>query len=112
MNAFGFDTHNYDIGNDRSEVFIGGHSLGLTPASRGGVGFLGFVATAGSTFSTVSIVGRGFDVYNGFDNFTTAAGLAGGVPEPATWAMMIVGFGLVGGAVRRRNRVVTRVSLA
>lgn len=27
------------------------------------------------------------------------------VPEPATWAMMIGGFGLVGGAMRRRTRV-------
>jgi hypothetical protein len=26
-----------------------------------------------------------------------------GVPEPATWAMLIAGFGLVGGAVRRRR---------
>ena len=25
------------------------------------------------------------------------------VPEPATWAMMILGFGLVGGALRRRH---------
>ncbi|WP_240047501.1 PEPxxWA-CTERM sorting domain-containing protein [Sphingomonas panacisoli] len=25
------------------------------------------------------------------------------VPEPATWAMMIMGFGLVGGAMRRRS---------
>jgi hypothetical protein len=24
-------------------------------------------------------------------------------PEPATWAMMLVGFGLVGAAMRRRN---------
>ena len=31
----------------------------------------------------------------------------GGVPEPATWAMMIGGFGLVGGVMRRRNRQVT-----
>ena len=27
------------------------------------------------------------------------------VPEPATWAMMLGGFGLLGGAMRRRNRV-------
>ena len=26
------------------------------------------------------------------------------VPEPATWALMLVGFGLVGGVVRRRGR--------
>lgn len=30
--------------------------------------------------------------------------VAGAVPEPSTWAMMILGFGLVGGAVRRRNQ--------
>ena len=30
-----------------------------------------------------------------------------GVPEAATWAMMIAGFGLVGGAMRRRNVKVT-----
>lgn len=33
--------------------------------------------------------------------------LPAGVPEPATWAMMIGGFGLVGGAMRRRKTRVT-----
>ena len=37
------------------------------------------------------------------------SGIAGqlgvnGVPEPATWALMILGFGAVGGAMRRRGR--------
>ncbi len=32
------------------------------------------------------------------------------VPEPATWAMMIGGFGLVGGALRRRRSVRTTVT--
>lgn len=34
-------------------------------------------------------------------------GLAGAaaIPEPATWAMLIAGFGMVGGAARRRTRV-------
>ncbi len=30
----------------------------------------------------------------------------GGVPEPASWAMLIAGFGLVGGAARRRRRAI------
>lgn len=33
--------------------------------------------------------------------FTDSA--TGAVPEPATWAMMLVGFGMVGGALRRRQ---------
>ena len=33
-----------------------------------------------------------------FDNISTA------VPEPATWAMMITGFGLAGSAIRRRRQ--------
>jgi hypothetical protein len=37
------------------------------------------------------------------------AGTTGGVPEPATWAMMLLGFGIVGGAMRaRRQRVRVR----
>ena len=31
------------------------------------------------------------------------------VPEPATWAMMLFGFGTIGGALRRRPKVATRV---
>ncbi len=45
---------------------------------------------------------------NGFDWSDTGFTLAtfaptSAVPEPATWAMMIAGFGVVGGAVRRRR---------
>jgi hypothetical protein len=31
----------------------------------------------------------------------------GSVPEPATWAFMILGFGLIGGALRRRKAAVS-----
>jgi PEP-CTERM motif len=34
------------------------------------------------------------------------------VPEPATWAMMILGFGLIGGALRSRKAQVARVTYA
>lgn len=35
---------------------------------------------------------------------TSADPLAGAVPEPATWAMMLMGFGAIGVAMRRRRR--------
>ena len=31
----------------------------------------------------------------------------GAVPEPASWAMMVAGFGLIGGAMRTRKRVLS-----
>lgn len=37
---------------------------------------------------------------------------SGAVPEPATWAMMILGFGLIGGAMRRKQRQVVRFDFA
>lgn len=46
---------------------------------------------------------------NGPDGFklntVTANFTAPGVPEPSTWAMLILGFGMVGGAIRRRKPV-------
>jgi hypothetical protein len=41
-----------------------------------------------------------------FDDFAAAtAGTTAGIPEPSSWAMLIAGFGLVGAASRRRNRL-------
>jgi len=37
--------------------------------------------------------------------FTLSAGVAGGVPEPSTWAMMLLGFGGIGLAMRRKRKV-------
>lgn len=44
------------------------------------------------------------------DNFRVSVNPA--VPEPATWAMMLLGFGAVGSAMRRRSRPIAKVSYA
>jgi hypothetical protein len=44
---------------------------------------------------------------------TATTAIQSAVPEPATWAMMIFGFGMTGAAMRRRkSAVITRVSYA
>jgi hypothetical protein len=40
--------------------------------------------------------------------FDSIGASVAGVPEPASWALMIGGFGVVGGAMRRRQRVAVR----
>jgi hypothetical protein len=44
--------------------------------------------------------------------FTGGASATSAVPEPATWAMMLIGFGVVGYAMRRRSKVNVRVRFA
>ena len=42
------------------------------------------------------------DDTQGFSNYAIFPG--GAVPEPATWAMMLLGVGMIGSSMRRRNR--------
>lgn len=77
-------------------------------------GFIGFGFNAAVTSVTFSAVTGGSDAssYFGIDNLRGYAGANAVVPEPASWAMMIGGVGLVGGAMRRRRNVTTRVRFA
>lgn len=92
-------------------------TTGLT-ATSGSVG-----ATFGNGDAAIVYANGGRTIWNGFLTDTVNSsqlyqnelafvfGGSGAVPEPATWAMMIAGFGLVGGAMRRRQSV-TRVAYA
>ena len=44
----------------------------------------------------------------GYADATIAVTSLGAVPEPASWAMMIGGFGMIGGALRARRRATVR----
>ena len=77
-----------------------------------GATIAGLSLTTNQTFAFrwVDQDSTGTDQGLAIDNLTiTSATATAAVPEPATWAMMIAGFALVGGALRRRT---TRGALA
>lgn len=66
--------------------------LGLRYGEAGAY-YYGYARFTGSTLTRVA-----------FEDRVNTAIRAGAVPEPATWAMMVMGFGMLGGAMRYRRR--------
>ncbi|HEX4181937.1 MAG TPA: PEPxxWA-CTERM sorting domain-containing protein [Caulobacteraceae bacterium] len=59
-----------------------------------------FGATPGNALNSFTAVSTG-----SFASDISSGGGAGGVPEPMTWAMMLLGFGGIGVAARRKRRL-------
>lgn len=74
--------------------------------------YFGDVLFSGTTASPTFLTGT-FDLFNDPDHqdklatLTITSDAQAAVPEPASWAMMIGGFGMIGGALRRRWTAVT-----
>ncbi|NJC33353.1 hypothetical protein GGR88_000827 [Sphingomonas jejuensis] len=110
INSFMIDIGSIDSYNDltitfngaASQTFTGGQLLALSgiqgPANGDQVssrtnGRFMFAGVQGFSSVTFASGQNSFEI----DNFRAA------VPEPATWAMMIAGFGMVGAGMRRRR---------
>jgi hypothetical protein len=93
-----------------SVTLNGGAASALTGMAGAG-GYLGLISDV--AISQVTLTIASFDVKATSAAFVTLSEQAdlarardtnGAVPEPATWAMMIVGLGCVGGSLRRVRR--------
>ena len=66
------------------------------------------VKNATTDFSHTALVNvvapTGVSFTSASGQFLSAAPIAAGVPEPSTWAMMLLGFGFVGGVMRSAKR--------
>ena len=105
------------FGSNAAGAFLAGNITLVATDSSGSVtqtivgattsSFLGFVSTTAVTSLTVtSVQPVGAFLWPTVDNlvFAKRAGVVqGAVPESSTWLMMLAGFGLVGGAMRRRS---------
>jgi hypothetical protein len=95
-----------DSGNLTNITWAGGQAMITTPlALQHGSNTL--------TFSYTSLAGPGYAGFQGtgdegwgLENVqVTGEALAAGVPEPTSWALMLVGFGGLGAMLRRQRRV-------
>lgn len=95
-----------------------GTNFALFQAPNPGSGVTYFCLQTSGCYQPVATPGEGLRItgtllnnsLQGNVSFATAA--VAGVPEPATWAMMLAGFGAMGFAMRRRKKVATRIRFA
>ena len=124
----------FDITNSNAAVGISGNTLTATSTGLSfnfsGSGYALFQApNLGSSMTffcleagsacTGTNSGSTVDVHSVFpgqhisqEGTVQFASVKSAVPEPATWAMMLMGFGAIGFAMRRRQKLTTRVSYA
>jgi hypothetical protein len=67
-----------------------------------GENFFGLIADQSTPISSVRITATGGTQISSIGQFRLG-GITSAVPEPSTWAMMLIGFGAVGYSMRRRK---------
>jgi PEP-CTERM motif len=105
VTAFALDF--YELRGEESpfQILVGGQTFNFTTGAT--PSFFGF--TSNTAFSslrlTMPALVRDAPVFPTIDNFSfgQARGVTTAVPEPATWAMMLIGFAGVGVSLRRRR---------
>lgn len=107
---FNFDNEGYNGGNYFSALDGGGNVLATGALDT-------FVPVTGQSFALTGITGiktifwdngQSSSGGNWTQSLVSISFDASGVPEPATWATLVLGMGAIGGVIRRRAKTTVR----
>lgn len=106
-----------DLGSGTTYGSFSAPSQGQVSVSLNKEALTALTGSIGSQFAVGLVADSGFAFGGSQIGTVTRLSLetmdvAAAVPEPATWAMMLVGFGGIGFAMRRRSKVRARVAYA
>jgi hypothetical protein len=110
LGSYRFDTSNTGLAyNNSPSPMIGGLIGGVEREDGGTYDFHAFLGTQDGALTNISVLQYNIpSVQDFFDSrnvtFTSTPVAAAAVPEAATWAMMVIGFGALGASLRRRQR--------
>lgn len=86
-----------------TDLLINGVSYALDSTGSGQSVSVGGIPILAGVLNTIEV--KGFTLQSGgYSGTATFSAATTAVPEPAVWALMLTGFGLVGMAMRRRRR--------
>jgi hypothetical protein len=89
-----------------------GNVFNFNQALGNGSNFFGFQGIDGQSISNVSITLNGGGVNDVRQIRLDESRMVSAIPEPATWAMMLLGFGAVGYSMRRRKVAIKDLQIA
>lgn len=107
LQGFSFQTAEFNLLNglispiEVSILTSSGATDTFTIDNSNGSNWFAITADAGEVLTSATFTSAG-----GFDSFRQLrlGGVTAAVPEPGTWAMMLLGFGAIGFSMRRRQR--------
>ncbi|HET9161705.1 MAG TPA: PEPxxWA-CTERM sorting domain-containing protein [Caulobacteraceae bacterium] len=105
----------FDLQNDGGSgtsfnaAFDGQDLLTMTNPPSFGYTHYSYTVTASDPLSALTFTFRQDPYYYHLDNVSVQSVVGGAVPEPATWATLIFGLGMVGAMMRRRRTAMAAV---